>query len=116
MTVIQVQVQRKVLEAQDIVSFELARTDGAPLPDFSAGSHIDVHTPGGLVRQYSLLNNAHTPNRYRIAVLRDPHSRGGSASMHEQPLHVKQPLCNGTVAVMYCYKCIILLTSVEPVA
>lgn len=84
MTVIQVQVQRKVLEAQDIVSFELARTDGAPLPDFSAGSHIDVHTPGGLVRQYSLLNNAHTPNRYRIAVLRDPHSRGGSASMHEQ--------------------------------
>ncbi len=84
MTDIQVCVHRKLLEAQDIFSFELARVDGQALPRFSAGSHIDVHTPAGHVRQYSLLDNAHTPGHYRIAVLRDPDSRGGSASMHAQ--------------------------------
>jgi vanillate O-demethylase ferredoxin subunit len=84
MAVIQVKVLRKVVEAQNIVSFVLARVDNKPLPDFSAGSHIDVHTPGGQVRQYSLLDNSQTLNCYRIAVLHDPHSRGGSASMHAQ--------------------------------
>lgn len=52
----------------------------APLPPFSAGSHIDVHLPasaGGLVRQYSLCNASHEQHRYRIAVLRDA-SRSGS--------------------------------------
>lgn len=84
MTAIQVQVRRKVREAQDIFSFELERVDGQPLPGFSAGSHIDVHTPGGPVRQYSLVDDSQAPQRYRIAVLRDPNSRGGSTSMHDR--------------------------------
>jgi len=41
-------------EALDILGFELVRLDGAPLPAFSAGSHIDVHLPGGMIRQNSL--------------------------------------------------------------
>ncbi|HYF21237.1 MAG TPA: PDR/VanB family oxidoreductase [Ramlibacter sp.] len=83
MTDITVQVLSKRQEAQDIASFELGRPDGAPLPGFSAGSHIDVHVPGGLVRQYSLCNDAGESHRYRIAVLRDPATRGGSAGMHD---------------------------------
>lgn len=83
MTAIQVQVRRKAHEAQDIVSFELTRRDGQSLPGFSAGAHIDVHTPSGKVRQYSLLEDSQAPSSYRIAVLRDPTSRGGSASMHD---------------------------------
>ncbi|HVR51449.1 MAG TPA: PDR/VanB family oxidoreductase [Pseudorhodoferax sp.] len=82
-----VKVLRKTQEAQDIASFELARADGGPLPAFSAGSHIDVQVPGGkgpLVRQYSLCNDDQDAHRYRIAVLRDAASRGGSAGMHEQ--------------------------------
>jgi vanillate O-demethylase ferredoxin subunit len=79
-----VQVLRKTLEAEGIAGFELARADGTPLPAFSAGSHIDVHLPGGLVRQYSLCNDGSDRTRYRIAVLRDAASRGGSAAMHEQ--------------------------------
>ena len=71
-------------EALDIASFELARPDGAPLPAFSAGSHVDVHVPGGPVRQYSLCNDAAESHRYRIAVLRDPATRGGSAGMHDR--------------------------------
>ena len=78
-----VQVVRKAREADDIVSFELAREGGAPLPAFSAGSHIDVQVPGGLTRQYSLCNDPVEQHRYRIAVLRDPASRGGSIAMHD---------------------------------
>ncbi len=91
-----VKVLRKVREAEGIASFELARADGAPLPAFSAGSHIDVQVPGGLVRQYSLCNDAAEQHRYRIAVLRDPASRGGSLAMHDavdegDVLHISEP-------------------------
>jgi vanillate O-demethylase ferredoxin subunit len=78
-----VKVVRKVQEALDIVSFELAAPDGGALPPFSAGSHIDVHLREGLVRQYSLCNDPHETHRYLIGVLRDPASRGGSVAMHD---------------------------------
>ena len=83
MATIAVKVQRKALEAQDIASFELVKPDGSALPGFSAGSHIDVQMPGGLTRQYSLCNDAAEQHRYRIAVLKDPASRGGSVNMHD---------------------------------
>jgi vanillate O-demethylase ferredoxin subunit len=79
-----VQVTRKLVEAQDICSLELMATDGRALPSFSAGAHVDVQLPGGLVRQYSLCNDPRESHRYLIAVLRDPASRGGSAAVHEQ--------------------------------
>lgn len=70
-------------EAEGVVSFELARADGGALPAFSAGSHIDVQVPGGLTRQYSLCNPTGMNSTYRIAVLRDAKSRGGSIAMHD---------------------------------
>ena len=91
-----VKVVRKAREAEGIASFELARADGAPLPSFSAGSHIDVQVPGGLTRQYSLCNDSGEQHRYRIAVLRDPASRGGSVAMHDavregDVIHISEP-------------------------
>jgi vanillate O-demethylase ferredoxin subunit len=80
---IAVKVQRKKQEAHDIAGFELVKPDGSALPGFSAGSHIDVQVPGGLTRQYSLCNDAAEQHRYRIAVLRDAASRGGSSGMHD---------------------------------
>ncbi|OOW00438.1 PDR/VanB family oxidoreductase [Pseudomonas sp. MF4836] len=71
-------------EALDICSYELASVDDSPLPPFSAGAHIDVHLPDGLVRQYSLCNHPEERHRYLIGVLKDPASRGGSASLHAQ--------------------------------
>ena len=71
-------------EAQDICSYELASVDDRPLPTFSAGAHIDVHLPGGLIRQYSLCNHPEERHRYLIGVLKDPTSRGGSLAMHQQ--------------------------------
>lgn len=79
---IDVIVTRKKREAEGISSFEFARTDGAALAPFSAGSHIDVHLPSGLVRQYSLCNHPDEQFRYQIGVLLDPASRGGSEEMH----------------------------------
>lgn len=81
---LEVRIARKTIEAEGIVSIELADTGGAPLPVFSAGSHIDVHLPDGLIRQYSLCNDPQERNRYLIAVLRDPVSRGGSIAVHER--------------------------------
>jgi len=73
-----VKVTKKTVEARDIVSFELMASDGGDLPSFAAGAHVDVHVAPGIVRQYSLCNAPHERHRYRIAVLRDPASRGGS--------------------------------------
>jgi vanillate O-demethylase ferredoxin subunit len=78
-----VRVARKTQEATDICSLELVSTDGSALPGFSAGSHVDVHLPGGVVRQYSLCNDPAETHRYLIAVLRDPGSRGGSVAVHD---------------------------------
>ena len=79
----QVRVARKVDEAIDIATFELVSIDERPLPPFSAGSHIDVHLPNGLTRQYSLCNDPKEAHRYLIGVLRDTGSRGGSQNLHD---------------------------------
>ena len=79
-----VRVAARQEEALDICSLDLVAVDGCALPGFSAGAHIDVHLPGGLVRQYSLCNAPGETHRYRIAVLRDAASRGGSATVHDQ--------------------------------
>ncbi len=84
MTQLQVKVLSRTEIAEGIACFELGRADGGALPAFSAGSHIDVNLPGGLVRQYSLCNDSAHSHHYRIAVLRDAASRGGSVAMHEQ--------------------------------
>jgi len=78
-----VRVARKAEEALDIVSFELVSADGTALPAFSAGSHVDVFLPNGLVRQYSLCNDPGESHRYLLGVLRDAASRGGSDAMHQ---------------------------------
>ncbi|MCY0386240.1 PDR/VanB family oxidoreductase [Robbsia sp. Bb-Pol-6] len=61
----------------------LAGVDGAPLPAFDPGAHIDVLLPGGLVRQYSLANAPSQRRYYEICVRRDGASRGGSAYLHD---------------------------------
>ena len=70
--------------AEGIRSFELVHPQGADLPPFTAGSHVKVETPAGLVRKYSLCNDPAERHRYVIAVKREHSGRGGSASMHER--------------------------------
>lgn len=83
------------MEAERVVSLQLARTDGSPLPSYEAGAHIDVHLPGDLIRQYSLCGERADNTRYLIAVLLEPDSRGGSAAIHAlregETLHIGAP-------------------------
>ena len=58
-------------EAQDTISVELRPVSGSELPAFTAGSHIDLHLPNGLVRSYSLSNDSSERHRYVVGVLRD---------------------------------------------
>ncbi|MFD1557303.1 PDR/VanB family oxidoreductase [Paraburkholderia silviterrae] len=83
MSTIDVRVEKKIVEADGIVSLELHAAGDAPLPAFAAGAHVDIHLPNGLVRPYSLCNAPHDSGRYVIAVLREPNSRGGSLAVHE---------------------------------
>ena len=81
---LQVTVNAIIDAARNIKVFELVRPDGGRLPFFTAGAHIDVETPAGVLRQYSLCNDPRDDRCYRIAVLREATSRGGSASMHDR--------------------------------
>lgn len=80
-------IELRVTKAEQVTPriklFELAGLDGGPLPDFTAGSHIDVELGNGDERSYSLLNDQGETDRYVIAVLREEAGRGGSRWMHD---------------------------------
>lgn len=93
---IDVQIIQKRLEADDIVSLILRASEGASLPRFEAGAHVDLEIAPGLVRQYSLCNGPADSMTYEIAVLRDPQSRGGSTAIHDvfqvgQTVRISEP-------------------------
>ena len=69
--------------ARDTNLYEFTPIDGKPLPPYEPGAHIDLHLPNGLIRQYSLIEAEPDPQRYTIAVKRDPASRGGSRCVHD---------------------------------
>jgi ferredoxin-NADP reductase len=77
-------VERVTAEADDVVSLRLVKPGGGPLPAWAPGAHLDVVLPSRLVRQYSLCGDPEDLGAYRIAVLRVPQGRGGSAEMHEK--------------------------------
>ncbi|MEV2253510.1 PDR/VanB family oxidoreductase [Streptomyces sp. NPDC050147] len=81
-------------ETADIVSLVLRRSDGAPLPAWEPGAHVDLILSDSLERQYSLCGG--DARSWRIAVLREQEGRGGSAHVHRElgvgsRLHVRGP-------------------------
>lgn len=99
--------------AEGVVRLTLARPDDGELPAWRPGAHIDLVLPGespsplperdrapggtigggttrggttggGTTRQYSLCGDRRDPYTYRIAVLREPAGRGGSAQVHDR--------------------------------
>lgn len=71
-----------VAHDENVVALTLVAADGAPLPRWHPGAHIDVHLPSGLLRQYSLCGDPDVDGSYRIAVRCIPDGGGGSVEMH----------------------------------
>jgi vanillate O-demethylase ferredoxin subunit len=70
-------------EAPDIHTYDLRAPEGGELPPFTAGAHIDLTLPNGLIRSYSLTNPQSDRHRYVIGVQKDRATRGGSKWVHE---------------------------------
>ena len=78
--------------ANGIHLFELRDAAGAELPPFTAGAHIAIRAPNGLLRKYSLCNDPAERDRYVIAVKREAEGRGGSHSLIDD-VSVGSELC-----------------------
>lgn len=81
-------IERRTDDRGAIMLLDLVAPDGASLPAFEAGAHVEVEIPGTdggkpLLRQYSLCGDPQDHTHYRLGVLLDPQSRGGSARLHE---------------------------------
>lgn len=72
-----------VESATDVLTLTLAAADGAALPPWTPGAHVDLVLGPDLVRQYSLCGSPADRCQWRVAVLRTPDSRGGSKAVHE---------------------------------
>src|SRR5262252_9816044 len=70
--------------ADDVHLFELRDPVGGDLPEFTAGAHVALRVPNGLVRKYSLCNDPAERDRYVIAVKREAPGTGGSLSMVDE--------------------------------
>ncbi|MEZ5739840.1 MAG: 4Fe-4S dicluster domain-containing protein [Burkholderiaceae bacterium] len=66
----------------DIARYEFESVDGAPLPAFDAGAHIEVIIAPEYPRQYSLAGDPQDRSRYVLGVQREPRGKGGSMLMH----------------------------------
>lgn len=76
-------VRQMTWEAEDVLSVVLVRPDGADLPEWTYGAHIDLVMRPDLIRQYSLCGDPRDRSQWTIAVLREPNSSGGSKYIHD---------------------------------
>ncbi|MGW3285655.1 PDR/VanB family oxidoreductase [Streptomyces sp. NPDC001002] len=70
--------------AEGVVALTLRHPLGDELPAWEPGAHLDVVLGPELERQFSLCGDPGNRSEWRIAVLREPDGRGGSAFVHEQ--------------------------------
>ncbi|MGB1214055.1 MAG: reductive dehalogenase [Pikeienuella sp.] len=80
--VIQARVAKAEKMTADVTKYEFEAADGSPLPDLTAGAHIDVVVSPEFFRQYSLSGDPADTSKYQIGVLREDDGRGGSKQMH----------------------------------
>ncbi|MET9406341.1 PDR/VanB family oxidoreductase [Streptomyces sp. NPDC002935] len=77
-------VERRESVADGVLALTLCHPLGADLPSWEPGAHIDVVLGPDLERQYSLCGDPAQRGIWRIAVLREPDGRGGSAHVHDR--------------------------------
>lgn len=79
----QVRVGAMKWEAPGVLSLELTAPNLALLPGFEPGSHIDLHLPNGVLRQYSLCGDPGDTRHYRLGV-RDIGGGQSSSLIHRE--------------------------------
>ena len=79
-----VTVARRRTPADGVVELTLASPDGAPLPAWQPGAHVDLLLEDGLTRQYSLCGDPARPDEWTVAVLLERDGRGGSSFVHDR--------------------------------
>jgi cytochrome P450/ferredoxin-NADP reductase len=94
-----VRVEAKETVADGVVALTLRAPDGAPLPPWEAGAHIDLILDEAATRQYSLCGDPSAPDVWRLGILRDAAGSGGSLYVHDQlatgnTVHVRGPRNN----------------------
>jgi ferredoxin-NADP reductase len=75
-------VRHRSAPAEGVVVLDLGHPDDEDLPRWEPGAHIDLLLEDGLTRQYSLCGDPNNSSLWRIGVLLDPNSRGGSSYVH----------------------------------
>jgi len=75
--------EKKETLADGVLGLTLRRPDGADLPPWEPGAHVDLALADGLSRQYSLCGDPAERSVYQVAVLREDAGRGGSAHVHD---------------------------------
>lgn len=71
-------IQQRRDTADGVLSLTLGRTDGGRLPAWTPGAHVEVVLDNGITRQYSLCSDPGDDRTWRVGILREPESRGGS--------------------------------------
>jgi len=87
------------LVAEDVLTIELEPIDDNLLPNYKPGSHIDIHISSNLIRKYSICTKDLSQEKYRLAILREQNSKGGSAKIFKdfklnQIIKTSMPICN----------------------
>jgi reductive dehalogenase len=76
--VIRVQITKVEKMTDRVTKYEMVSLDGAPLPEWTAGAHLDVVVAPEFFRQYSMSGDPADRSKYQIGVLREDEGRGGS--------------------------------------
>jgi hypothetical protein len=80
--VIEAVVSRVEKMSPDITKYESRAANGADLPEWTAGAHLDIVVAPEFLRQYSMSGDPADRSCYQIGVLREDEGRGGSKLMH----------------------------------
>ena len=81
---VDVEVRRREAVSDGVITLTLADPNGADLPEWAPGAHIDLLMTPSLVRQYSLCGDTANRAEWQVGVLLDPNSRGGSQFVHDK--------------------------------
>ncbi|OAH63620.1 ferredoxin [Dietzia cinnamea] len=70
--------------ADGVVELVFTAADGADLPRWEPGAHIDIVLDEQTIRQYSLCGDPSDRTSARVAILLEPEGRGGSRRIHDE--------------------------------